>query len=115
MEILNAANLLAALGHESRLAIFRLLTEVGEAGICAGDLGESLSMPPATLSFHLSHLQQVGLIHGRREGRFIRYSAEYTIMDDLLAFLTHNCCQGTHCLPKTTGKNGTVKPHPAQI
>ena len=112
MEILNAANLLAALGHESRLAIFRLLTEAGEAGICAGDLGESLSMPPATLSFQLSHLQQVGLIHGRREGRFIHYSAEYTVMDDLLAFLTRNCCQGTHCLPKTIGTNGSAKPHP---
>ena len=101
METLNAAELLAALGHESRLAIFRLLVEAGPDGVTASAIGEQLGMAPATLSFHLAHLSRVGLIAGTRESRFIRYAASYATMDELIAFLTRNCCQGEACLPKT--------------
>lgn len=98
METLDAADALAALGHESRLAIFRLLVQAGEAGLKAGAVGEQLGLAPATLSFHLAHLSRVGLIKGRQEGRFIFYSADYGRMDALLGFLTENCCQGQPCL-----------------
>lgn len=101
METLNAAELLAALGHESRLAIFRLLIEAGPEGMNASAIGERLALPAATLSFHLAHLSRVGLIEGQRESRFIRYSANYPAMDGLIAFLTRNCCQGSACLPQT--------------
>ena len=101
MEALAAAELLAALGHESRLAIFRQLVEAGPEGINAGAIGEGLGMAPATLSFHLAHLSRVGLIQGQKEGRFIRYATNYRAMDELIAFLTHNCCQGSSCLPRT--------------
>ena len=101
METLTAADLLAALGHESRLAIFRLLVEAGADGINASAIGEKLGMAPATLSFHLAHLSRVGLIRGERESRFIHYSANYETMDDLIVFLTRSCCQGNACLPKT--------------
>ena len=107
METLNAAEILAALGHESRLAIFRLLVEAGPDGVHASAIGEKLGLPNATLSFHLSHLSRVGLIKGERDSRFIRYSAEYATMDELIAFLTRNCCQGKACLPKTAAC-GTV-------
>lgn len=102
METLAAAELLAALGHESRLSIFRLLVEAGPEGRFAGALGEELEMPAATLSFHLAHLSRVGLITGQRESRFIRYSTNYATMDELIAFLTNNCCQGQACLPRTS-------------
>lgn len=116
METLTAAEILAALGHESRLAIFRLLVEAGPEGVNASAIGERLNIPNATLSFHLSHLSRVGLIKGERESRFIHYSAEYGTMDELIAFLAHNCCQGKACLPKTTAcdtvaKRRTQKPH----
>lgn len=101
METLNAAELLAALGHEARLSIFRLLVEAGDEGLVPGVIGERLGLVPATLSFHLAHLSRVGLIRGQKEGRFIRYSTDYSTMDDLIAFLTNNCCQGGNCLPKT--------------
>jgi DNA-binding transcriptional ArsR family regulator len=109
METLNAAELLAALGHESRLAIFRLLVEAGPEGINASAIGEQLGMAPATLSFHLAHLSRVGLIAGERESRFIHYSANFATMDELIAFLTSNCCQGEPCLPKTTCCDTTEK------
>jgi len=101
METLNAAELLAALGHESRLGIFRLLIEAGLKGMHASAIGEQLEMAPATLSFHLAHLSRVGLIQGERESRFIHYSANFATMDELIAFLTRNCCQREQCLPKT--------------
>ena len=102
MKILNASELLAALGHETRLAIFRMLVEVGSDGINASAIGEKLKLAPATLSFHLTHLSHVGLIKGRQAGRFIYYSADFGLMDELLAYLTNNCCHGSPCLPKSS-------------
>lgn len=68
----------------------------------ASAIGEKLALSPATLSFHLAHLNRVGLIKGRQESRFIFYTANYEVMDDLLAFLTHNCCQGkNNCLSRS--------------
>lgn len=101
METLTAAERLAALGHESRLSIYRLLVEAGPNGLIASAIAETLGLPAATLSFHLSHLSRVGLVKGERESRFIRYSAEYGAMDALIGFLTRNCCQGEPCLPQT--------------
>ncbi len=108
---MNAVELFAALGHESRLAIFRLLVEAGPDGAHASAIGAQLDIPAATLSFHLAHLGRVGLIRGERESRFIRYAAAYDTMDDLIAFLAHNCCQGKACLPKTrqSGRAGSVE------
>jgi DNA-binding transcriptional ArsR family regulator len=111
MEITAASACLAALGHETRLAIFRLLVQAGPAGVNAGLIGERLDIAPATLSFHLAHLSRVGLIRGRQEGRFIYYAAEYPTMDELIAFLTANCCQGGQCLPKTAAASGPIKRH----
>lgn len=109
MEITSASDALAALGHETRLAIFRLLVQAGPQGVNAGLICEKLALAPATLSFHLAHLNRVGLIHGRQEGRFIFYVADYTAMDALLAFLTANCCQGGQCLPRTGSVTAPAK------
>ena len=108
METLNAAELLSALGHESRLAIFRILVEAGAPGMNAGAIGERVGLAPPTLSFHLAHLSRVGLIAGRQEKRFIYYSANFPRMDDLLSFLTSNCCHGNACLPKTAASGATA-------
>ena len=102
MEIKSASQSLAALAHETRLAIFRMLVQAGPEGINAGLICEKLEIPAATLSFHLAHLSRTGLISGRQEGRFIFYAADYAAMDELLAYLTDNCCQGGQCLPRTT-------------
>ena len=109
METLKAAELLAALGHESRLAIYRLLVEAGPEGVNASGIAEKLNLPAATASFHLSNLSRVGLIKPRQESRFIYYATDYSVMDELLAFLTDNCCQGQNCLPKTEKIDSTEK------
>lgn len=109
MEHLDAAERLAALGHESRLAIFRMLVEAGPEGVNASAIGERLGIAPPTLSFHLAHLSRVGLIRGERQSRFIHYSADFAAMDELIAFLTHNCCQGDACLPKSAAVDTVAK------
>ena len=94
MEKIAAIAALAALAQESRLDIFRLLVQAGTDGMPAGQIGERLGLPSATLSFHLNQLKHAGLITFRREGRSLIYVAEYDAMNSLLAYLTENCCQG---------------------
>jgi DNA-binding transcriptional ArsR family regulator len=94
MEKLDAIAALAALAQESRLDIFRLLVTAGAEGMPAGQIGETLGLPSATLSFHLNQLRHANLVTFRREGRSLIYSAEYSVMGDLLGYLTENCCQG---------------------
>ena len=97
-----AVSLLASLAQESRLAVFRLLVEQGPDGLPAGKIGEQLGIPPATLSFHLKELSHAGLVRSRQESRYIFYSANYAAMNNLLAFLTENCCAGSTCEVTTT-------------
>lgn len=85
---------LAALAQETRLAIFRTLVQAGPEGLNPGSLGERLGTAHATLSFHLKELKNAGLIQARQESRFIFYSADFNAMNELLAFLTDNCCGG---------------------
>ncbi len=92
METTDAVRALAALAQESRLAVFRLLVRQGPTGVAAGEIAAELGLLPATLSFHLKELSHAGLVSARQEGRFIYYSADFSAMNRLLAFLTENCC-----------------------
>jgi ArsR family transcriptional regulator len=83
---------LGALAHESRLAMYRLLVTRGTDGYNPGELAERLRIPAPTLSFHLKELQQAKLVSSRREGRFLRYSANFPLMHQVVGFLTENCC-----------------------
>lgn len=109
METLHASEVLSALGHESRLSIFRLLVQAGADGLTPSVISKELDLPPATLSFHLSHMSRVGLIAGRQKSRFIHYSVDFGLMDNVLAFLTENCCQGDACLPKSATSTKGMK------
>lgn len=92
MEKKSALAALTALSQETRLDIFRLLVEAGPDGRSAGAIAETLGVAPATLSFHLSNLSHAGLIVQRRESRSLIYSADFERMNDLLGFLSENCC-----------------------
>jgi DNA-binding transcriptional ArsR family regulator len=91
---------LSALAQESRLAVFRLLVKRGPEGYAAGEIGERLAIPGPTLSFHLKELAQAGLVSVRKESRFMYYSANFARMNEVLAYLTENCCSlGSICAP----------------
>jgi ArsR family transcriptional regulator, arsenate/arsenite/antimonite-responsive transcriptional repressor len=100
---------LAALAHESRLALYRLLVKRGPEGYTPGEICERLGIPSPTLSFHLKSLAAASLISARREGRFLFYSAGFEQMDDIVGFLTDHCCAlatdcKTSCAPAKARK-----------
>ena len=88
---------LAALAHETRLDVFRLLVQAGPEGLAAGAAAETLDVPAATLSFHLKELRNARLVEARREGRSIRYAPDFANMTALLGYLGENCCSGGSC------------------
>jgi DNA-binding transcriptional ArsR family regulator len=104
MEMTRIVDALAALAQETRLKAYRLLVEAGPEGLSAGRIGEALELPPATLSFHLAHLARTGLVRSRQDGRFVIYSADFQNMNQLVGYLTENCCGGRACAPSTTRK-----------
>ena len=97
METTQALTALAGLAQDTRLNIFRLLVEAGPEGLAAGEIVERLRLANATASFHLKELTHAGLVAQRQAGRFVFYSANYTTMNGLIAYLTENCCRGRSC------------------
>ncbi|HJW50946.1 MAG TPA: metalloregulator ArsR/SmtB family transcription factor [Burkholderiaceae bacterium] len=92
MKTNEAVRALGALAQDTRLAVFRLLVQQGPSGLAAGEIAAALDISPATLSFHLKELSHAGLVTSRQESRFIFYSADFAAMNELLAFMTENCC-----------------------
>lgn len=104
MNTKKAVEILAALAHESRLEVFRLLVRRGPDGYAPGELAEKLCMPGPTLSFHLKELARAGLLQARKESRYIYYSPNFTHVNDLVGFMTEHCCSLSdsdcaECLP----------------
>jgi ArsR family transcriptional regulator, arsenate/arsenite/antimonite-responsive transcriptional repressor len=92
MEMKHAIPALAALAHEKRLALYRLLVKRGPQGWPAGVLAEKLDVAPPILTFHAKALEGAGLIEGRSEGRHNIYTANFQAMQALVGFLSEECC-----------------------
>jgi len=102
MEEKDVIRALAALAHEVRLRVVRMLVLAGPNGLTPGTILTQLDLPNATLSFHLKELMQAGLVTQERDGRSLIYRAAYGQMNTVLGFLTENCCQGQPCLAPGT-------------
>lgn len=109
METKTVVTALAALAQDSRLAIFRALVQAGPAGLAAGRISELTGIAPSSLSFHLKELSHAGLASSQQSGRNVIYRAEFAAMNDLLGFLTENCCGGNPCSPVCTPACSTEK------
>mgnify|MGYP000067028296 CR=1 FL=1 len=100
MEKIDVIAALAALAQDNRLDAYRLLVQAGPNGLAAGEIAERLKPAPNTLSFHFDRLRHAALVTQRRDGRSLIYAARYDTMNDLLGFLTENCCEGSaDCAP----------------
>lgn len=88
------ARSLAALGHETRLAIYRLLVRAGEQGLNVGEIGAHLGQAPSTVAHHLGTLVDAGLVVQERRGREVISRADYDAMRRTVSFLTAECCTG---------------------
>jgi len=94
MDKLDAVAALAALAQEHRLEVYRLLVQAGPDGMAAGEVASAVGIAPNTLSFHFDRLRHAGLVSVARHGRSLIYAARYDTMNNLLGYLTQNCCGG---------------------
>jgi ArsR family transcriptional regulator, arsenate/arsenite/antimonite-responsive transcriptional repressor len=88
---------LAALAQAQRLRAFRALVVAGAEGLTPSALATLLQITPSALSFHLKALSHAGLVSAEASGRNLIYRAEFARMNDLLTYLTQDCCQGQSC------------------
>lgn len=91
---------LAALGHDARLDIFRLLVQAGHTGMTVGQIAEHQGLAASTLAHHLRTLVDAGLVTQARQGREVVNKVDFTEMHRVLDFLTDKCCTGVE-LTKT--------------
>lgn len=97
MDLNTAANALRGLGHPTRLSIYRELVRAGHEGLPVGELQKHLEIPASTLSHHLSALISAGLISQERQSRTLFCRPCYAQLEQLMAFLTEECCAGGSC------------------
>ena len=88
---------LCALAQINRLNVFRLLVVAGQDGMYPSDMAAALGVPSNSLSFHLKELLHCELVSQEREGRNLRYRANLSRMQNLLVYLTDECCKGQAC------------------
>jgi DNA-binding transcriptional ArsR family regulator len=100
MDAKRTVEALGALAHENRLAIYRMLVEIGPDGLSAGLIAERLGVPASSLTFHLQHLLRAALVTQRRLSRQLIYAADFSTMNSLIGYLTENCCgRGSDAAP----------------
>lgn len=92
MEMFEAAEAFSSLSQETRLKVFKLLIEYERDGTLPGIIAEELGIPSNTLSFHLSHMSQAGLVTSKKNGRSVTYFANTELIEKLIGYLRANCC-----------------------
>ncbi|WP_205953953.1 ArsR/SmtB family transcription factor [Pantoea stewartii] len=97
MNLNSAANALRELGHPTRLGIYRELVKAGDDGLPVGEVQRRLDIPASTLSHHLSGLISAGLVSQERRSRTLYCRPCYEQLEQLMAFLTEECCAGSSC------------------
>jgi len=92
MKLEKAAKQLEALGNPTRLAIYRVLIQHGNAGSPVGEIRKKIGIPGSTLSHHIAKLVHAGLVTQERNSRNLFCKADFANMNALMAFMAHNCC-----------------------
>lgn len=101
---------LSALAHETRLDLIRLLTTQGDEGMAAGQIAETLGIAAPRLSFHLSALEQAGLLRSRKAARNVFYSVDAHGIGSTIAYvLNHCCCDHPEVLAACSNRRGSVQ------
>ncbi len=90
--VVRYADMFSAMGTEPRLRIMQLLLTAHPEGLVVGDVQDELNIPNSTLSHHLDKLKSENLVNVRREGTFLRYTANTEALQELLCFLYAECC-----------------------
>ena len=92
------AGMFSAMGTEPRLRIMQVLLTAHPEGLVVSDIQEELEIPNSTLSHHLDKLRTEDLVAVKREGTFLRYTANTEALQELLRFLYSECCTRNQAL-----------------
>ncbi|MCP5038811.1 MAG: helix-turn-helix transcriptional regulator [Rhodobacteraceae bacterium] len=95
MDQQQALSALSAMANATRLEIVRLLVPRGNEGLAAGDIATYLGISASALSFHLSALEQAGLIASKKCSRQVFYRADHPRLGAVIGYLLNDCC-GAH-------------------
>ena len=79
-------NTLRALSDPTRREILSLLKR---GRMSAGDIVEHFEVTGASISRHLSVLKEADLIRDKREGKFIFYELNTSVLEDIMLFITN--------------------------
>jgi ArsR family transcriptional regulator len=105
MELYKTLEIFASLAQETRLKVFKFVLEYGRDGVAAGVISDELKIPANTLSFHLSHMSNAGLVTSKKSGRSVTYFANSAVIDQLIEFLEENCCAREKSKKSKSAKN----------
>ncbi|GAB4291347.1 MAG: hypothetical protein Kow0083_04330 [Methylophaga sp.] len=106
MKLQQALIVFDALSQETRLRAFRLLVEAGPEGLPAGHISDQLDTPHNTMSFHLNHLVNAGIVNSHKQGRSVIYSANFEAMRELIGFMVEDCCSREHASIREDAESG---------
>jgi ArsR family transcriptional regulator, arsenate/arsenite/antimonite-responsive transcriptional repressor len=101
-QVVRYAEMFSAMGTEARLRIMQLLLTAHPDGLVVSELQQELDIPNSTLSHHLDKLKAEDLVHVRREGTFLHYTANTEALRELLQFLYAECCTRNKALKPQT-------------
>jgi DNA-binding transcriptional ArsR family regulator len=97
MKLEIASRQLESLGSPVRLKIYRALVRAGEDGLACGALQQKVGLAASTLSHHLRHLREAGLVSQERQATTLICRANYPAMDRLIGYLSAECCADSGC------------------
>ncbi len=92
MKLETAALILSKIGNPTRLKIVRLLVRAGSQGLPVGSIQKTLKVPGSTLTHHITHLKNAGVIRQEREQATLFCKMQYEVLDELVTYLTKECC-----------------------
>ena len=75
--------LFKALNDPTRRAILELLKK---RDMTAGEIADEFHFSKPTISHHLDLLRQAGLVESVKEGQFIYYSLDTSVMDEIITW-----------------------------
>jgi ArsR family transcriptional regulator, arsenate/arsenite/antimonite-responsive transcriptional repressor len=91
-QVAKYADMFSAMGTEPRLRIMQLLLSAHPEGLVVSEIQDELAIPNSTLSHHLDKLRNEDLALVKREGTFLRYTANTEALRQILQFLYAECC-----------------------
>src|ERR1700758_5294142 len=91
-QVVRYADMFSAMGTEPRLRIMQLLLSAHPDGLVVSEIQDEVEIPNSTLSHHLDKLRTEDLVLVKREGTFLRYTANTEALQELLQFLYAECC-----------------------